>query len=31
MHLGVLLSALGLAVLASFATRRRTLASVLEE
>ncbi|MCO4882442.1 MFS transporter [Paraburkholderia caribensis] len=30
MHLGVLLSALGLAVLASFATTRRTLASVLE-
>lgn len=31
MHLGVLLSALGLAVLASFATTRRTLVSVLEE
>jgi predicted MFS family arabinose efflux permease len=31
MHLGVLLAALGLAVLASFAMTRRTLAAVLEE
>jgi predicted MFS family arabinose efflux permease len=31
MHLGVLLSALGLAVLASFATTRRTLATVLAQ